>query len=106
MINKDLSQERKKQIQDLSKQIEELSAQLALLITQDQEQELNEQQGLTATNEEQSFAIGDRVIITNNYKGHRGKQGIITHITDKQVSLRVDGQQRVINKRKTNIRKV
>ena len=106
MINKDLSKNRKKQIQDLSKQIEELSAQLALLITQDQEQEQNEQQGSTSTNEVSTFEIGDRVVITNNYKGYRGKQCIITHITDKQVSLRVDGQRKVVNKRKTNVRKV
>lgn len=106
MINKDLNQERKNQIRDLSQQIEELSAQLALLIIQDRQQEQDEQQGSTSIEQEQTFALGDRVIITNNYKGYRGKQGIITHITDKQVSLRVDGQRRVVNKRKTNIRKV
>ena len=80
----------------LSRNIEELTTQLNLLIieeNQEQEQLIN-------------YQIGDRVEITNNYRGLRGTQGIITHVTPQQVSIRAEGHRRVITKKKTNICRV
>jgi transcription antitermination factor NusG len=104
MINREIDQARKQRIQRISQEIENLSAQLNQLIIQDQLAEREEQQDLPTR--EQEFHIGDRVEITNNYKGLRGAQGVITHITAQQVSLRVDGHRRVINKKKTNVRRI
>ena len=87
---------RQTEIQRLSRNIEELATQLNLLIieeNQEQEQLIN-------------YQIGDRVEITNNYRGLRGTQGIITHVTPQQVSIRAEGHRRVITKKKTNIRRV
>ena len=104
MNNEEISQARKQRIQRISKTIEELSTQLNQLIIQDQLTEDNEVQNPQA--QETEFQIGDRIEILNNYKGLRGAQGVITHITAKQVSLRVDGHRGVVNKKKSNVRKV
>ena len=103
MNNEEIRIARKQRIQHISKDIEELSAQLNQLIIQDQLTE-REVQNLPAP--EPELQIGNRVEITNNYKGLRGAQGVITHITAQQVSLRVDGHRRVINKKKSNVRRV
>ena len=67
MINKEINQARKQRIQRISQEIEDLSAQLNNLIIQDQLAEREEQQDLST--QEQELHIGDRVEITNNYKG-------------------------------------
>lgn len=38
--------------------------------------------------EPNTFRVGDTVEITNNYRGNRGVQGIVTKVTKKQVTLR------------------
>jgi hypothetical protein len=97
---------RKARIQHISQEIEELSAELNQLIIQDNQEERNDPppQVQVRPNQQEQLAVGNRVEITNNYKGQRGLQGTITGITEKQVSLRIDGQRRVINKKKTNVR--
>ena len=96
-MNRNTGQTRRQtEIQRLSRNIEELATRLNLLIieeNQEQEQLIN-------------YQIGDRVEITNNYRGLRGTQGIITHVTPQQVSIRAEGHRRVITKKKTNIRRV
>jgi hypothetical protein len=92
---------RQTEIQRLSRNIEELATQLnRLLIEENQENEEREQEQLI------DYQIGDRVEITNNYRGLRGTQGIITHVTPQQVSIRAEGHRRVITKKKTNIRRI
>jgi len=103
--NRNLRQTRKNQIQRLSQEIETLSAQLNQLIIEDNEAE-EEQQPIVAPIIEEELQEGDRVVITNNYRGQRGSQGVITNVTPKQVSIRLDGQRRIVNKKKTNVRKV
>ena len=96
-MNRNTGQTRRQtEIQRLSRNIEELATRLNLLTieeNQEQEQLIN-------------YQIGDRVEITNNYRGLRGTQGIITHVTPQQVSIRAEGHRRVITKKKTNIRRV
>ena len=96
-MNRNTGQTRRQtEIQRLSRNIEVLATRLNLLIieeNQEQEQLIN-------------YQIGDRVEITNNYQGLRGTQGIITHVTPQQVSIRAEGHRRVITKKKTNIRRV
>ena len=56
--------------------------------------------------EHQELREGERVVITNNYKGQRGTTGIIVHTTTHQVSIRIAGTNRIINKKKTNVRRI
>ena len=49
------------------------------------------------------YEIGDRVIITNNYRGHRGLVGTIIRTSDKSVELSTSAG--FLTKRKKNIRK-
>jgi hypothetical protein len=96
---------RRLEIQRLSQTIASLSSQLNKLIIEEQQEE-EDQQASRIQQQESEFNIGDRVEITNNYRGLRGTQGQITHVTTHQVSIQVDGQRRVINKKKNNVRKI
>jgi hypothetical protein len=95
---------RRLEIQRLSQTIASLSSQLNQLIIEEQQED--EDQTSRIQQQATEFKIGDRVEITNNYRGLRGTQGVITHVTVHQVSIRVDGQRKVINKKKNNVRKV
>ena len=90
---------RQTEIQRLSRDIEELASRLNQLIIEESQQEQQEQQI-------EDFQIGDRVEITNNYRGLRGTQGIITNITPQQVNIRAQGHRRLISKKKTNVRRI
>ena len=103
--NRNLRQTRKNEIQRLSQEIENLSTQLNQLIIEDNQAE-EEIPPVVNPDIEEELQEGDRVVITNNYRGQRGSQGVVTHVTPKQVSIRIDGQRRVVNKKKTNVRKI
>ena len=90
---------RQTEIQRLSRDIEELASRLNLLIIEESQQEQQEQQI-------EDFQIGDRVEITNNYRGLRGTQGIIMNITPQQVNIRAQGHRRLISKKKTNVQRI
>ena len=94
---------RKARIQAISQEIENLSAELNQLIIQDNREENNEPR-ITDLEQQEQFEVGNRIEITNSYKGQQGLQGTITKVTLKQVSIRIDGQRRIINKKKTNVR--
>jgi hypothetical protein len=96
---------RRARIQHITQEIDILSAELNQLVIQDNQENNTEQlPPVDPTNQQEQLAIGSRVEITNSYKGQRGLQGTVTKITEKQVSLRIDGQRRIINKKKTNVR--
>ena len=96
---------RRARIQTISQEIEDLSAELNQLIIQDN-QEANNEPRTTELDQQYEFEIGNRIEITNSYKGQRGLQGTVTRVTAKQVSIRIDGQRRIINKKKTNVRPI
>jgi hypothetical protein len=108
--------DRQTRITQISQQIDTLSTELNRLIIEDNldtNQQGHQQQGnrpvppITAPTDEQTeLREGDRVEITNNYKGQRGSIGVITNVTRYQVSLRIEGQRRVISKKKSNVRKI
>jgi ATP-dependent exoDNAse (exonuclease V) alpha subunit len=50
-----------------------------------------------------NFKKGDQVIITNNYRGQRGTTGVITHVTEKQVTLE-DGRGKKFTRKFTNVK--
>ena len=98
-------QTRRARILEISQEIEDLSTELNLLIIQE-DQDANNELRTTEPDPQDDFVIGNRVEITNSYKGQRGLQGIVTKVTAKQVSIRIDGQRRTISKKKTNVRLV
>jgi transcription antitermination factor NusG len=107
MIRKKDSQTRRQRIQRLSQQVADLSLQLnQLIIQENQEQEDTDQDRKSSKALEIEFLIGDQVEITNNYRGLRGTQGTITHVTTHQVSLQIEGQRKVITRKKSNVRKI
>jgi hypothetical protein len=89
---------RQTEIQRLSRDIEELATRLNLLIIEENQQDQQVQ--------DDDFQVGDRVVITNNYRGLRGTQGIITNVTPQQVNIRAEGHRRTISKKKTNVRRL
>jgi replicative DNA helicase len=97
---------RQQEISRLSKSIEELAIQLNQLILEENQfnQQAEQQDNQQESNGE--FQIGDTVEITNNHRGLRGTQGVITNITTHQVSIRAAGHRRVITRKKTNVRKI
>ena len=90
---------RQTEIQRLSQDIEQLATRLNQLILEENQQELQQVQN-------DDYQIGDRVEITNNYRGLRGTQGIITNVTPQQVNIRAEGYRRTITKKKTNVRRL
>ena len=50
-----------------------------------------------------NFVIGDKVIITNNYAGERGTQGIVTHTTKQRVTI-LDSNNRSHNRKHSNVK--
>jgi hypothetical protein len=101
---------RRQRIRAISQNIQELSAQLNRLIieeSQEQEQIQTERRPQPqVTQQQQEFAVNDRVVITNSYGGLRGATGTVVHVTPRQVSIRVDGHRRIYQKRKSNVRKL
>ena len=102
-------QTRKQRIREISQDIDTLSAQLNQLIIEDNQEDqaiAADQQTDNSPPLNNDLNIGDRVEITNNYRKQRGLKGTVTHLTAQQVSLRIDGERRVVNKKKTNVRKI
>ena len=52
------------------------------------------------------FAIGERVVITNNYRNLKGRIGSITRITRTFVFLKLDNSTDIIQKRKQNVERL
>ena len=95
---------RRLQIQELADSINALNRRLNELIIEDQQanQEDNEEEQQDRSLQT-SFQIGNRVVITNNYKGLRGRTGSIIRITRCQVTIRLDGDRRTVIKNKSNV---
>lgn len=101
------NQDRSRQIQELSQDIKDLSARLNQLIIEEANEGTSQVQANTTQQQQQErLQVGDTVEILNNYKGLKGSRGTIVHITTFQVSIRLSTQRRVINRMKTNVRKV
>jgi hypothetical protein len=104
MNNPTRRQIRKARIQVISQELEDLSSELNRLLTLENQEENTEANTTEIDQQEHQFEIGNRIQITNSYKGQQGLLGTVTKVTAKQVSIRIDGQRRTINKKKTNVR--
>jgi preprotein translocase subunit YajC len=85
-------------INEIARIIDELSAELSQLLTIE-----DNIQGTDNQEIRREIRVGDRVEITNNYRDQLGQQGIVTRITEKQVTLRLDSTGRSIKKKKSNV---
>jgi ribosomal protein L29 len=88
-------------ISELARQIDELSTELANLIIIEESQ-----QGQDISEIRREIIVGDTVEITNDYRDQLGERGIVTKVTTKQVTIRLDSTGRNIRKKKTNVKLV
>ena len=96
-------QQNRIRIQQLAQQINELSEQLSELLIEERNEGQQNQNPAPAEREENQFFEGDRVRIRNNYRGLRGATGTVIHLTPQQVSIRLDSNNRVVNRKRTNV---
>ena len=82
-------------INEIARIIDELSAELSNLLNIE-----DNNQGFDTQEIRREIRIGDTVEITNNYRDQLGEQGVITRVTEKQVSLRLESTGRIIKKKK------
>ena len=93
------------QIRLLQEEIESLQEELKAITVRGNSQTTRNRNKQGSTAEDQ-FVIGDRVVVLNSYGGNRGATATVTHITPKQVSIRIDGQRKVINKYRTSVQRI
>ena len=99
--------DRTEEINRIAAELETLTDRLNELLTEENiETEEQAQQAPQVHQERPELKEGERVVITNNYKGQRGTTGTIVHTTTHQVSIRITGTDRIINKKKTNVRRI
>ena len=105
---------RQRQIEQLSRELTALSQRLEQLIIAEAEAVADNDNNFDQTQRavqavavrDRDFVIGDQVEITNNYRDQRGLRGTIVTVTPQTVSLRLHGQNRVLTKRKENVRRI
>ena len=120
--------QRARRISDISQQIEALSIELNDLLQLNQENEIDAAferpparapaaraargQAVQAVAvpavaaHPPAFEVGQQVVILNNYQGLRGFQGEIIRVTRHQVTLRLNGQDRIVVRSRNNVRLV
>jgi hypothetical protein len=96
-MNRKTSQSKRQQdSKRLLQNIEDLSRQLNQLILEEhQSEQQKDQQEDQQEDQQVEFEIGDLVENSNSYRGLRGTQGIVSHVTTHQVSLQAKGHQSV-----------
>ena len=102
--------QRQQQIAQLSLELTALSQRLEELIlaeaAADNDNNNGPQPRPQQVRQARDFLVGDQVEITNNYRGQQGLRGTIVTVTPRTVALRLHGQNRVLTKRKENVRRL
>ena len=102
--------QRQQQIAQLSLELTALSQRLEELIlaeaAADNDNNNGPQPRPQQVRQARDFVVGDQVEITNNYRGQQGLRGTIVTVTPRTVALRLHGQNRVLTKRKENVRRL
>jgi transcription elongation factor len=86
-------------INEIAKIIDELSAELSERLNIE-----DNNQGIAIEEVRREIRVGDTVEITNNYRAQLGEQGVVTGITAKQVTIRLNSTGRSVCKKKTNVK--
>ena len=109
------STNRTQRITEIAQEIEALTSELNLLILEGEEEEKKEQENQERkprankkehTETANELQEGDIVIITNNYKGLKGRRGKIVSIFKAQVAVLLEDTNRIVQKRKYNVTRV
>ena len=109
------STNRTQRITEIAQEIEALTSELNLLRLEGEEEDKKGQEKQErkprATKKEHTEAAnelqeGDIVIITNNYKGLKGRRGKIVSISKAQVAVLLEDTNRIVQKRKYNVTRV
>jgi hypothetical protein len=85
---------RRARIKHLSQQIAALTKELDALLLEKLDNDT-----------ESTVKVADKVVITNNYRGLQGRQGIVTKVTNKQATITLDDGT-TVQRSKNNIKKV
>ena len=117
---------RKARIEEIASQIAELSNELQGLLLEDDTSSISSatNRSTTATRRPQNvsrsvhptttdprshFRVGDRIVITNNYRGYRGHTGTVTEVgeaSDDYIHFRQDSPSIITKRKPHNIRKL
>ena len=109
------STNRTQRITEIAQEIEALTSELNLLILEGEEEDKKEQENQERkprankkehTETANELQEGDIVIITNNYKGLKGRRGKIVSISKAQVAVLLEDTNRIVQKRKYNVTRV
>jgi hypothetical protein len=98
------------QIEKLSEQLEQLQIDFAAKSNRIKrninrlKREIEE--NIEENSDNDTFELGNYVEIVNNYQGLRGRRGFVIKITDKQVTIRDETNQRIHIRGKNNVKKV
>jgi hypothetical protein len=96
---------RNKRIKEIAKEIEQLSEELnALLISEEENKNTDDNESFN--NERSNLEVGNVVEITNNYKNLQGSRGTVIKITKQQVTIRLESINQLVNRKKSNVRKI
>ena len=95
-----------KQIEKLSDQLEQLQIDFAAKSNRINRNIKKLKREIEENQDNHTFELGNYVEIVNDYKGLRGTKGFIIKITDKQVAIRDEANQRIHTRSKSNVRKV
>ena len=109
------STNRTQRITEIAQEIEALTSELNLLRLEGEEEDKKEQENQERkprankkehTETANELQEGDIVIITNNYKGLKGRRGKIVSISKAQVAVLLEDTNRIVQKRKYNVTRV
>jgi hypothetical protein len=96
---------RNKRIKEIAKEIEQLSEELnALLMSEEASNTINERESFI--NNDNNIELGNVVEITNNYKNLQGTRGTVIKVTKHQVTIKLEDNNEVIKRKKSNVRKI
>jgi hypothetical protein len=77
-----------------------------IIRNQQQENTKSRKRTVIARSEHRPIQVGDRVVVTNNYKGRRGTKGIVRRTTSTQAYIDIDNTNETIRSYKQNLRRL
>lgn len=94
------------QLERLTLQANTVRNQLVQLNNQRTRREADKDKVAPVPRRNQTIQIGDKVVVTNKYKGRQGTIGIVTRLTRTQAYVDPEGDGEVFRRYKANLRKL
>ena len=86
---------------EIASEIEELSKEMRTLVLK---YSAKKKGNLQPTKKEGKLVIGCKVMITNKYKGNYGKIGVVVSMNKLYVDIKLENENLVVKKAKTNVK--